>query len=193
MENTGTLQAAHSPDMAEAWPIAAIVHEERGQADVLIMQMVEQLRGAGHHVLGIVKEPASSNPGTCKEDMILIDIERGDRYNISQDLGACSEGCTLDPSVVTEASVVLRRALAARPELIVVNRFGKLEMTGSGFHAEMIAIIEAGIPVITAVSTDHYAAWEEFTGGYATTLPPDAGAIAAWCAQQLSGPSGQAS
>lgn len=193
MDHSGTMQAADQQEMADRLPIAAIVHEERGQADVLIAQMVAQLRGAGHHVLGIMKEPASSDPGMCKQDMILIDIERGDRYNISQDLGACSEGCTLDPSVVTEASVVLRRALAAKPDLIVVNRFGKLEMVGSGFHAEMIAIIEAGIPVITAVSTDHYPAWEAFTGGCAFTLPPEAGAIADWCAQHVPVQSVQAS
>lgn len=185
MENTGTMNTSTDQDSTDTLPIAAIVHEERGQADVLIAQMVAQLRGAGHHVLGIIKEPVLTDPGSCKEDMILIDIERGDRYNISQNLGTCSEGCTLDPSVVTEASVVLRRALAAKPDLIVVNRFGKLEMIGSGFHAEMIAIIEAGIPVITAVSTDHYPAWEAFTGGCAVTLPPEADAIANWCRQYL--------
>jgi nucleoside-triphosphatase THEP1 len=171
--------------LTETLPVAAIVHEERGQADVLIAQLVTELRDVGHHVLGIMKEPASTDPGTCKQDMILIDIDSGDRYNISQDLGTCSEGCTLDPSVVTEASVVLRRALEARPDLIVVNRFGKLEMVGSGFHAEMIAIIEAGIPVITAVSTSHYSAWEVFTGGCAVNLAPDADAIADWCRQYL--------
>lgn len=172
-------------ELTDTLPVAAIVHEERGQADVLIARMVEQLRDAGHNVLGIMKEPALNDPGTCKQDMILIDIERGDRYNISQDLGACSEGCTLDPSVVTEASVVLRRALAAKPDLIVVNRFGKLEMIGSGFHAEMIAIIEAGIPVITAVSVDHFPAWEEFTGGCAVNLPPEQTAITDWCSRYL--------
>jgi nucleoside-triphosphatase THEP1 len=193
MQNTTTLiegsgmMSTSSTDnaLADILPVAAIVHEERGQADVLIAQLVAQLRDAGHHVLGIMKEPASTEPGTCKQDMILIDIDSGDRYNISQDLGACSEGCTLDPSVVTEASVVLRRALEARPDLIVVNRFGKLEMLGSGFHAEMIAIIEAGIPVITAVSTSHYSAWEAFTGGCAANIAPDADAIADWCRQYL--------
>ncbi len=171
--------------MTDTLAVAAIVHEERGQADPVIAGMVAHLRAAGHRVLGIMQEPVTVDPGMCNPDMILIDLDSGERYNITQNLGKCSVGCSLDASVVAEASVVLRRALAAKPDLIVVNRFGKLEMMGSGFYAEMIAIIEAGIPVITAVSVDHYAAWEEFTGGAAVKLVPEQAAVNAWCHQYL--------
>lgn len=175
----------HDSHMGDTLPVAAIVHEGRGQVDTLIAGLVAQLRGAGHRVLGIMKEPPVENPGSCDQDMILIDIAQGDRYNISQNLGTCSEGCKLNPEAVTAASVVLRRAIAAKPDLIIVNRFGKLEMIGDGFHAEILAVIEAGIPVITAVSTDHYSAWEEFTGGCAVKLAPEPAEVAAWCQQYL--------
>jgi nucleoside-triphosphatase THEP1 len=165
--------------------LAAIVHAERGQADPIIAHMIAHLREGGFKVLGIMQEPINASPGACNPDMILIDLATEARYNITQNLGKCSVGCSLDATVVAEASVVLRRALLDKPDLIVVNRFGKLEMKGTGFYDEMVAIIAAGIPLITAVSVDHYAAWEAFTDGAAVRLPLDQMQVNQWCREQV--------
>ena len=48
------------------------------------------------------------------------------------------------------ATVVLRRALADKPDLVVLNRFGRLEAEGGGMSAELLDLMADGVPVLTA-------------------------------------------
>jgi len=50
---------------------------------------------------------------------------------------------------------VLRRALEARADLIVVNRFGSMEREGRGLAQEMLAAMAERIPVLTVVHGIH--------------------------------------
>jgi Protein of unknown function (DUF2478) len=79
---------------------------------------------------------------------------------------------------------VLREALEKSPELIVCNRFGRLESEGAGFSAELLEIMSRDVPFLTAVSKYHVDDWQRFTGG-ATLLPPQREAIDAWLERTL--------
>lgn len=161
-------------------PLAAIVHDEPGIANRLLCDFAASTRARGWRVRGVVQDPQVSQRPVCHHHMELVDVELGERYVISQDLGSGSAACCLNPAGVTAASVVLRRALGENPDLVIANRFGVLEAEGSGFVAEIAAIAEAGIPLITAVARRHLQAWETFTGGWALSLPPQAEALEAW-------------
>jgi len=168
-------------------PLAAIVHDEPGIANVLLRDFALRARAQGWRVRGVVQDPEAAPRPACYHHMELIDVDRGERYLISQDLGSGSAACCLDPAGVAAASVVLRRALqeagtAEPPHLIIANRFGVLEAEGMGFVDEMAAIVQAGIPLLTAVARRHAEAWERFTGGLAEALPPDARALDGWWA-----------
>lgn len=165
-------------------PLAAIVHDEPGIANRLLCDFAASTLAQGWRVRGVVQDPKVSQRTACYHHMELVDIERGERYVISQDLGSGSAACCLNPQGVMAASAVLRRAIGEAPDLIIANRFGILEAEGSGFVSEMALIVEAGIPLITAVARRHLSAWETFTGGWAQMLPPEAAAVDAWWAAQ---------
>ena len=114
--------------------------------------------------------------------MVLRDLDDSQRFTISQNLGAGSVSCCVDPRGVVAAGIVLRRALAERADLVVVNRFGELEAAGGGFSAEMLALMAEGIPLLTIVADKHLEAWRHFCGGAALLIPPRLEALEAWFA-----------
>lgn len=111
--------------------------------------------------------------------MVLVDTLRGDTYPVSQALGQGSSGCRADPQGFARASGVLRQALADAPDLVVCNRFGKLEAAGEGFADELLAVMAEGLPLLTAVAPAYVADWQRFSGG-APLIEPDERAVDDW-------------
>ena len=166
------------PSPQETAPVAAINHDGRSDVDSLLQTFVAQQRRAGRSVLGLLRVPRDPAAG-CRTAMVLTDIDSGDEYLVSQDLGAESQGCAADPQGFARASRVLRDALERQPDLVVCNRFGALEAENGGFVAELLALLERGVPVLTAVAPKHADAWQRFIGE-APLLPADPAALAAW-------------
>jgi len=158
--------------------IAAIVHANHRQADLLVGQFVAHLAQAGYDVHGLVQH----RPDACGAGAVLIDVHDGTRYGLHQQLGVGSQSCSVDSSNVTAASVALRRALAARADLVVANRFGELETTGGGLSAEMLSLMAEEIPLLVIVGDIHLDAWRRFTGSMGAELPPERHALDAWFA-----------
>jgi len=157
---------------------AAIRHDGRIDLDDLLVAFVERQRCAGRRVLGLVMKHRDRGDG-CKAAMVLTDIDTGEEYLVSQALGSESASCSADPQGFARASRVLRDALDREPDLVICNRFGSLEAANGGFVAELLALLERGIPVLTVVAPAHVDAWQRFVGE-APLLPVDPEAWAAW-------------
>lgn len=146
-----------------ALPVAAIAHDGRQDIDALLQAFVERQRRAGRLVLGLLMTPRDADTG-CRAQMVLSDIDSGEQFLVSQPLGAGSDACSADPQGFARASRVLRDALERRPDLVVCNRFGSLEAENGGFVAELLALLEHGVPVLTVVAPRHVEAWHRFIG-----------------------------
>lgn len=157
---------------------AALLNDGQADAGALLADTARRQRRAGRQVRGLVMTHPESERG-CAGAMVLLDLHTADEYLVSQQLGAGSASCNADPQGFARASQVLRRALDERPDLVVCNRFGRLEAEGGGFRAELLALIAAGIPVLTVVSPPHAEAWQSCTGG-APLLPARRVDIDAW-------------
>lgn len=162
---------------------AAIHHDGSCDVDALLAAVVESQRQRGRRINGLLMAPAPQR-GDCLAEMVLVDIDKRDGYLVSQPLGRDSQACRADPQGFARASAVLREALDKSPELIVCNRFGRLESEGAGFSAELLEIMSRDIPFLTAVSKFHVDDWQRFTGG-ATLLPPRREAIDEWLEHTL--------
>jgi nucleoside-triphosphatase THEP1 len=169
---------SQDPAPDEPPTVAAIGHDGRGDIDELLTAFAEQQRRAGRKVLGLVMKRRGRDEG-CQAAMVLTDIDSADEYLVSQALGAESASCSADPQGFARASRVLRDALERDPDLVVCNRFGSLEAANGGFAAELLALLERGVPVLTIVAPAHLAAWQRFIGD-APLLPVDPAAWAAW-------------
>lgn len=156
------------PIQARLSPIAAITGGDRGVADTLLAEFALRLKRDGWRVHGLVQQGHELG----KTHTELVDIVKGERYRLFQELGSASASCSLDSSSVTAASVALRRALDENADLAVANRFGALEAEGKGFAAEMLALMAEGVPLITVVSEDYLLDWRWFTGKAGVELPP---------------------
>lgn len=160
--------------------IAAIVHADRRAADTLLDDFAASLMHAGRRVHGLIQRRSADN----KAATVLLDLQTGVQYPLFQNLGAGSESCSVDTGSLATASLALRRALEARADLAIANRFGPLEATGGGLSTEMLALMAEGIPFLTIVADDYLPAWRNFTGGLAIELPAERAALDAWFAPQ---------
>ena len=162
-----------------ALPIAAIVYAVRGAADGPMADFACSLHERGRKVCGLIQEQTRDGPGGARR-MMLTDLESGERFDISQKLGAGSGPGCVDPGVLAAASAALRRALAPDTDLVMVSRFGELEAAGGGFAAEMLELMGEGVPLLTAVGDKYLESWRCFTDGAGAELPANLESLEAW-------------
>lgn len=176
---------AGEPDL-EAQPChaAGVLHGPGEAVDTLLAAFAAEQRARGVRVRGLVQHDRLRESDGRKV-MELVDVDTGQRFPISQDLGAGAASCNLDPAGIAAAAVVLRRALEEGAELVVVNRFGALEIERGGFAAELLELMASGTPSVMAVSERHLAGWQEFSEGRAAVLAPTPAALAAWARRVL--------
>lgn len=169
------MTATCSPDIR----LAAVVYGDGFNANQVLEEFARAVASDGRAVRGLVQRRAEEDR-PCSGDVFLLDLGgRGD-WCISQKLGNHSTCCAVDPGAVAEAGVVLRRALADGADLLVVNKFGKLEADGGGFVDEIATAIAEGVPVLTSVHEKHLVRWREFTGDLGVLLPADGRSLAHW-------------
>jgi hypothetical protein len=97
-----------------------------------------------------------------------------------QDLGPGSTACRIDPAGVLLAGEAVRRDIAAGCDLVVLNRFAKLEAERQGLMSAFAAAVEAGVPLLTSVSPVFQGAWERFAAPLFVMLPPEPEKIDGW-------------
>ena len=159
--------------------VGVIVRPSEGGALDCLEGFARILQGQGYLVRGLVQRNAPTAEA-CACAMTLVDVHGGREFRISQDLGAGSTCCRVDTAAVAEASSILREALNSETDLMVVNKFGKLEAQGLGLADEMLTAMAQGIPLLTSVEPQILERWREFTGGIATELAPNCGGLMRW-------------
>lgn len=160
-------------------PITAIVYSPGASIDSVMRELAEHLRRRGWRMAGFVQlnEPRGHGP-RC--DMTLEELSSGQRVAISEYRGREARGCMLDVAELVRGCALASAALVHRPDLLIVNKFGKTEAAGGGFCGVLAEAIERGVPVLTIVPTANLEAWQAFAGDYAETfwlvdLPRNAG------------------
>ena len=156
----------------------------RGEVDSLMREVAHRLRAAGLPLAGAVQHNIETGP-TTKCHMELEVLSGPDVVRISQDLGALSRGCRLDPDGLERAVGLVSASLRDGAALLIVNKFGKQEADGRGFRPVIGEALAAGIPVLTAVGPSNVEAFLSFAEGLAEELPEDASAIETWCRAQI--------
>lgn len=166
-------------DIAPSPKIGVIIRPAEAGVTDSMEGFARILQGQGYLVLGLVQRNSPA-PDSCACTMTLVDIVNGQEFRISQDLGTGSLCCRVDTHAIAEATSVLRDAVATETDLLIVNKFGKLESQGGGMVDEMLAAAARGIPLLTSVETALLERWREFTGGLAEELGPGCGSLLRW-------------
>lgn len=161
--------------------IARVSSTKRGETDRLLSQIADSLQAKGKVLAGIVKDQSHDSEFANGCDMKVRVLPTGPVIRITQNLGAGSDACRLDPSAIVEAVSRVESAPLEGVDLFILNKFGPEEASGHGFCSVIAAAIERGIPVLVGVGMATSAKFDDFSGGLAETLPDDAEALETWC------------
>lgn len=164
--------------------IAYTMAPGRGDTDLLMARLAEQLRARGIRTCGIVQTNTEvDGGGPC--DMDVKVLPDGPVIRISQSLGKDSHGCRLDPDALERAVGLVGASFAAGADLLIVNKFGKHEADGRGFREVIAEAVAADVPVLVGLNPLNRPAFLAFTGEGATQLPPSYDALAGWLEQKV--------
>jgi hypothetical protein len=162
-------------DMQLAYTMASAT----GETDLILAHLAEGLSARGLRLCGTVQintERITSGP--C--DMDLRVLPDGPVLRISQDLGAHSRGCRLNPAALETAVGLVAERLVPGIDLLILNKFGKHEAEGRGFREVIGQALDLGVPVLVGVNRLNLAAFEAFAGGLALPLPPRLADLQQW-------------
>lgn len=159
--------------------LAAAVYKPGEDVNRIVAEFADGLVRQGLRIAGVVQIGAGEQNCDC-QDTHLLDLETGERLPILQDLGRHSESCRVDPAALANAGHLIARALARAPDLLFINRFGKLEAGGKGILAEIGAAALSDIPVLVGVSTRYLDRWRQFSMGYGEELACSGEALWQW-------------
>ncbi len=159
--------------------LAAVVFEPGEDVNRLVADFAADLARQGFRLSGVIQISAEVESCECKDTHVL-DLETGAHLPILQDLGKHSESCRIDTAALAEIGHLISAAIARHPDLLFINRFGKLEAEGKGVYEGIGEAAASGIPTLVAVSTRYLAPWRQFTQGLDEELSCTARELDAW-------------
>lgn len=159
--------------------LAALVYAQGEDANRIVEDFANDLARRGHRLGGVVQIAEAAQNCECRETHV-VDLESGQRISILQDLGRHSQSCRIDPAALANVGQLISSAIARQPELLFINRFGKLEAEGKGVFAEIGEAAAANIPTLVSVSMRYLDQWRQFTMGLDDELACSNEALQQW-------------
>jgi hypothetical protein len=165
--------------MEDTTKIIAVV---RGASNVEIQAIFRSLADKwlpDARLAGLVAENHGLADRHCQAGY-LRNVTTGARFSILHDLGPGVAMCHLDGVGAVAAATAVESDITAGCDLVLLNKFGKLEIAGDGLVSAFRAAITAGVPLLTSVSPAHDEAWRRFVDQEFAVLPADPAAIDLW-------------
>ncbi len=159
--------------------IAAIRADASGTVQDLMEAFALDLHSQGFVVAGVI-QTRILDQATGRRRIVLRDLQSGDHYPISQDLGPGSVACNLDAGELALACASVESAARRGADLIILSKFAKQEASRGGLSDAFRCAVVAKAPVIASVSPDFLEEWSAFAGPLSEFVEPSREALAAW-------------
>lgn len=155
--------------------IAALVYEAEQDPDATLRDFATDLNAHGYRAVGMVQA------GQCADSSLsAVLLHNGETLLLAQDFDPSARGCRLDIARLQNAGRRVAEALEQGADILIVNRFGKRERNGNGLAFLIDRAFEIGLPVVIAVSREHFAEWVKFADGMTVKLACDRHSLDAW-------------
>ena len=164
------------------YPILAIVYSDGLAADRIISDLGYKIRDAGIAVAGIVQHNKFIRDRT-RCDMEVEELASGIVLQISEDRGKEARGCRMDRGALLEAAGLLSASLESEPDILIINKFGKLEAEGRGLRETLSDAVQLGVPIVVGVPYRNIEQWRAFAGGLAEECPIGSSRLHEWLSQ----------
>ena len=172
------VSSAQGPEQT-APRLAAIVYDDNVYPDAVFAALVARCRALRLSLAGVLQRRVSEAPGR-RCDVLLEDLSTGHCTSIFEDRGTGAAGCKLDEVALGEAAARIEGSLESRPDLLVLNKFGKAESTGGGLLDLIASAMERQITVVIGVPKTNLPAGRNFAGNFSVELSEDVGEIEKW-------------
>lgn len=159
--------------------ILAVVYSDGLAADRLLADIAYRLRDDGVVVAGLVQLNTFVRD-RAKCDMAVEELYSRTVYQLSEERGPAAKGCRLDHTKLTEAAGLFSEALKQRLELVVLNKFGKVEAEGGGLRDALGHAVALEVPLIVGVPYRNLDQWRNFADGLADECEVSAPDILRW-------------
>lgn len=153
-------------------------------ADAVLRDVANNLRSRGYRLAGTVQWNAPPE-AESRCEMELEDLATGRRYSTAVKGPRQAQACRLDSSALEDVAGLVASSIAAGLDLVIINRFGKQEISGAGFRAIIEAAVANEVPVLTALNWTYAKDWQAFAGDVSTILEPELVSVQAWCDDAL--------
>jgi uncharacterized protein DUF2478 len=157
--------------------IAAVVYASGDRPDLVLHDFARRLVEGGKRVCGLIqfRERASGQP---HRHVLILDgwqmAEVGPAAD-TEDSRCSLDGHWLD-RMGRHAEASIRRGV----DLVIVNRFGPLELAGRGFGGAIAAASETETPLVVAVPLFEFEDWTRFSNGMTIRLDCTLAALEDW-------------
>lgn len=169
----------HSARVRPRQALVAIVYANEAYPQSTFERIVENCRGRGLRLAGVLQHPVCSDTaGLC--DVALEELTTGLRTDLFEDRGPGASGCRLDVAALAEVNAQVARSLDNDPELLILNKFGKVEAEGRGLLDLVATAVDRSIPVVIGVPIRNLEAWRNFAGGMSVEFSSDPFEIMDW-------------
>jgi hypothetical protein len=155
--------------------VAALVYGQKDDPDVLLRTFARRLIEEGFDVLGVVQRRSGIDvEGPSPVKFVLLPDEESCKrpYEVPNDVD-----CLIH---LEDVAARLASALRRRPDLLVLNRYGSMEVAGAGLLDVLSVAIELEIPVVIAVPEALFGRWLNLANGLAVRLQPNLDALNRW-------------
>jgi hypothetical protein len=159
--------------------ILAVVYSDGLAADRFLAGLGYKLRDSGVNVAGLVQRNTFVRDRT-KCDMEIEELSSGEVFQISEDRGRFANGCRLDRDVLARAAAMVGRVVDEHPEILILNKFGKVEAEGGGLRDVIVAAVQSETPTIVGIPVRNIDQWRAFAGGSAEEVDLSWANVVAW-------------
>jgi hypothetical protein len=160
--------------------VAAVVYRNERYPDDLFRQIIDVCRCTEVAMAGVQQHLAYPEIADRRCDVYLEDLSTGVRTALFENRGSEARGCRLDGAALADVTAGIEKSLAAKPGLLVLNKFGKSEAEGEGMRDLIAKALDQGIPVIIGVPERNLAAFRDFAGELSVELSVDVAAVLSW-------------
>lgn len=157
--------------------LAALVYDKDQDPDAILRGFAADLSARGSRPVGLVQ---IGHHELDRQQLTAMLVHSGEQLQLLQNLGALASGCRLDVGQLLAAGAQIEAAIERGADLVIINRFGKLECQGQGLCYLIDRALSADIPVLIAVPDYRFDDWIKFADGMSVRLKCSRVALEAW-------------
>jgi nucleoside-triphosphatase THEP1 len=154
--------------------LAALVYGQPDEPDRLLQEFVQDLTSRGHRVVGLIQTRLRDGGAA------VTVLPTGETIPLAPARGSILHSSRPGPCDLAQAAARIDLLIESGADLVIINRFGKLEAEGMGLVAEIARALSVDIPVVVAVPEFRFSEWLSFCRGMGVKLSCRNGSLQSW-------------